>query len=126
MSARNLVLGLMLAAAALTVAPNAIDRRPVLIWNAAASAPIGLYRMQPEDRLAVPDLVVVAPPEPFAAKLEDRAYLPRGVPLLKRILAFRANRLPQPSRDSDRWRRDGGHARKGPPRPTSARLAGPR
>jgi type IV secretory pathway protease TraF len=84
MNARTFILGLTLAAAALTVAPAAIDRRPMFIWNASASAPIGLYRVLPEDRLAIPDLVVVMPPAPLAALLADRGYLPRGVPLLKR------------------------------------------
>jgi conjugative transfer signal peptidase TraF len=88
MSARTFVLGLMLAAAALTVAPAAIGQHPMFIWNASASAPIGLYRVLPEDRLAIPDLVVVMPPDPLAALLADRGYLPRGIPLLKRIVGL--------------------------------------
>jgi conjugative transfer signal peptidase TraF len=60
----------------------------VLIWNASASVPIGLYHVQPEDHLAITDLVVVVPPEPVAGFLAERDYLPRGVPLLKRVLAL--------------------------------------
>jgi hypothetical protein len=41
----------------------AINWSPVLIWNASASVPIGLYHVQPNDHLAVTDLVVVTPPE---------------------------------------------------------------
>jgi len=88
MSARHLALGLMLGAVTLTVAPAAIDRHLVFIWNASASAPIGLYRVQAEDHPTVPDLVVVMPPEPVATFLANGGYLPRGVPLLKRILAL--------------------------------------
>jgi conjugative transfer signal peptidase TraF len=60
----------------------------MFIWNASASAPIGLYRVLAEDRLAILDLVVVMPPDPLADFLEARSYLPRGVPLLKRIVGL--------------------------------------
>jgi conjugative transfer signal peptidase TraF len=69
--------------------PLAIDPSPRLIWNASASVPIGLYVVGPATRLEVDDLVVVRPPEDVAAFLADGGYLPRGVPLLKRILAHR-------------------------------------
>ncbi|WP_287096196.1 S26 family signal peptidase, partial [Mesorhizobium sp.] len=38
-------------------------------------------------RIEVTDLVVVRPPEPLAAFLAERGYLPRGVALIKRVLA---------------------------------------
>jgi type IV secretory pathway protease TraF len=44
--------------------------------------------VQPKDYLAIPDLVVVMAPEPVAGFLAERGYLPRGVPLLKQILAL--------------------------------------
>ena len=61
---------------------------PRLIWNASASVPIGLYAVQPAGVLHVTDLVVIRPPEPLASFLADRGYLPKGVPLLKRVLAL--------------------------------------
>lgn len=61
---------------------------PKLIWNASASVPIGLYAVQPTRTLHVTELVVVRPPEPLASFLAERGYLPKGVPLLKRILAL--------------------------------------
>ncbi|MGH6847464.1 MAG: S26 family signal peptidase [Methylocella sp.] len=88
MSARIVILGTMLASATLTIAPAAIDFSPAFIWNASASVPIGLYRVLPEDHLAVTDLVVLMPPEPIAKFLADRDFLPRGVTLLKRVLAL--------------------------------------
>jgi conjugative transfer signal peptidase TraF len=88
MSARTTTLGTMLAAAALTIGPGVMDLRPVFIWNASASVPIGLYRVEPEGRPAVPDLVAVMPPEPISAFLADGGYLPRGVPLLKRVVGL--------------------------------------
>ena len=38
--------------------------------------------------LTVTDLVVALPPAPLAAMLADEGYLPRGVPLIKRVLAL--------------------------------------
>jgi conjugative transfer signal peptidase TraF len=58
------------------------------IWNASESVPIGLYRIQPTGRLFVTKLVAVEPPEPLATILADGRYLPRGIPMLKRVLAL--------------------------------------
>jgi type IV secretory pathway protease TraF len=44
--------------------------------------------VRPADVLHVTELVVVRPPEPLASFLADGGYLPKGVPLLKRILAL--------------------------------------
>ena len=85
---RILVLATMLGGVVLTSVPVAIDWPPAVIWNASASVPIGLYYVQPEEHLAVADLVVVTPPEPIARLLAERDYLPRSVPLLKRVLAL--------------------------------------
>ena len=80
----------MLALATLGVGLGAVPPvdPPLLIWNASASVPVGLYAVEPPIGLRVADLVVVRPPEPLAEFLADRAYLPRGVPLLKHILAL--------------------------------------
>ncbi len=87
MSRRATVLT-MLVSTALLVAPGWFGYTPAVIWNASASAPIGLYRLAPIGRLDIGDYVVVAPPEPLAAFLAERRYLPLGVPLIKRVLAL--------------------------------------
>ena len=61
---------------------------PRLIWNASASVPIGLYAVHPAGALRVTELVVVRPPKTLASFLDERRYLPKGVPMLKRILAL--------------------------------------
>ncbi|HPF22343.1 MAG TPA: S26 family signal peptidase [Hyphomonas sp.] len=66
---------------------------PKLIWNASASAPIGLYTVVSDDDLSVGDLVVVDPPKPLASYLDERGYLPEGVPLLKHIAALPGQRV---------------------------------
>ncbi len=57
-----------------------------LVWNVSASAPIGLYRIEPAERLEVPDLVAVMPPEPLEDFMVERGYIGRDVPLLKRVM----------------------------------------
>ncbi len=78
-------MGLGISAAAL---PQQSDRSPWLVWNVSGSVPIGLYAVAPAGELHVTDLMVVRPPDAIANFLADRGYLPRGVPLLKRILAL--------------------------------------
>jgi len=68
--------------------PALVDLPKKLIWNVSASAPIGLYRVQPPDGIEITDLAVVEPPEPVASFLETGGYIPRGVPLMKRVLAL--------------------------------------
>ena len=61
---------------------------PRFVWNASESVPTGLYQVQPTHHLIVTMLVVAYPPDPLASFLADRGYLPRGVPLIKRVLAL--------------------------------------
>jgi conjugative transfer signal peptidase TraF len=71
-----------------TALPLAVDVSPRFIWNASASVPIGLYANEPATQLQLNDLVVVRPPEDIATFLAEGGYLPRGVPMLKHILAL--------------------------------------
>ena len=84
------VMTLLTTLLAATAVLSSIAARPVprFLWNASESVPIGLYRLHPTAGLAVTDLVAVLPPEPLATILADGQYLPRGVPLLKRVLAL--------------------------------------
>jgi conjugative transfer signal peptidase TraF len=77
-----------LGAAVVAVSTIATKPVPRYIWNASRSVPIGLYRLQPTGRVAVSQLVAVQSPDPLATFLADRRYLPRGIPLLKRVLAL--------------------------------------
>ncbi|MHA7776011.1 S26 family signal peptidase [Roseibium sp. M-1] len=74
--------------AALTLTPVVVDWRPRLIWNASASVPVGLYFAQSVGRLEVGNLVAVTPPKELTDFLAQREYLPRGVPLIKHVLAL--------------------------------------
>ena len=82
---RLLVIGLQ-ASAILALACQE-HARPWLLWNATASAPIGLYAVQPEPRPKVGDLLVVRPDPAFARWMVERRYIGRDVPLVKRVAA---------------------------------------
>jgi type IV secretory pathway protease TraF len=60
----------------------------ILLWNASASVPVGLYALETTDKRYVSELVAVLPPEPLATFLAAGNYLPRGVPMLKHVLAL--------------------------------------
>lgn len=65
-----------------------VEPPKTMIWNASASAPIGLYALQRADELDVTDLVAVTAPPLIAEFLANRGYLPIGVPMMKRVLAL--------------------------------------
>lgn len=60
---------------------------PRLVWNASASAPLGLYRVEPDRALARGDMVVARVPEHVRAVAARRHYIPANVPLVKRVAA---------------------------------------
>jgi conjugative transfer signal peptidase TraF len=66
---------------------------PRLIWNASASAPIGLYAVSPAGRVHVGDTVIAWPPRDVRALAAARHYLPSGVPLVKRVAAGPGHRI---------------------------------
>jgi len=78
-------LALTLAATGALVSTLFAHREPMLVWNASASVPIGLYAVRPIGTLKVTDLVVARPPKPLATWLGQRRYLPEGAPLIKRV-----------------------------------------
>lgn len=71
----------------LFVAVALLAPHPRFVWNATASAPIGLYRLTKIDRPAIGDLVAVMPPPVLAHFLDERRYFALGVPLLKHVAA---------------------------------------
>jgi conjugative transfer signal peptidase TraF len=78
----------MLAGICLTAGPALVAPVPRLVWNASASLPMGLYRVHTVDHLAVGDIVLAPAPAALVPLFAVRAYLPAGVPLLKRVAAL--------------------------------------
>jgi conjugative transfer signal peptidase TraF len=88
LATRSITLTTIVAATALTLFTIIWRPAPRLLWNASASVPIGLYNVRPTTRLIVSELVVAMPPAPLAKLLAEGGYLPRNVPLIKRIAAL--------------------------------------
>lgn len=61
-------------------------RDPLLVWNTSESSPRGLYLFSAAAP-AAGDFVIAWPPVDAAGLAEARGYLPRGVPLIKTMVA---------------------------------------
>ena len=81
---RTVLLGLGIAALGLTIAQPPLPR---LVWNASASAPIGLYAVSPGTAPGRGDMVSAWPPAAARQLAAHRRYLPANVPLVKRVAA---------------------------------------
>jgi conjugative transfer signal peptidase TraF len=76
------------------LAASALWKLPVLlVWNASASAPVGLYRLRAGADVRRGDLAVAWAPR-WARKLAAaRHYLPANVPLVKRVAAVHGDKV---------------------------------
>ncbi len=61
---------------------------PFVVWNASASAPIGLYQIEQNTSPEIGDFVLVKPDESLENFITLRGYLPENIPLLKRVAAL--------------------------------------
>ena len=84
---------LALQAGAILALVGQTHARPVLVWNATASAPVGLYSVQPDAHPRPGELVVVHADPVLAAWMVNRGYIGRGVPLVKRVAATAGARV---------------------------------
>jgi len=75
-----------LAALSMMGAAFVLPARPWLVWNATASAPVGLYRLSP-DAPELGDFALAEAPASARKLAAERGYLPADVPLVKRIAA---------------------------------------
>jgi conjugative transfer signal peptidase TraF len=66
---------------------------PRLVWNASASAPVGLYAVAPQASLTRGDMVIAWAPRAARMLAARRHYLPVNVPLVKRITAIAGDRV---------------------------------
>ena len=88
MTRRRHVVAIGSAAVATIALTAAWKHTPLLVWNASASVPIGLYAVHDAGRLATGELVVVQPPETLADFLAAGQYLPKRVSLIKHVAAL--------------------------------------
>jgi len=88
MTARRTIVWATALSVTLIVLPAVATWSPRVLWNASASVPVGLYRLHPLGYLTIGDMVAVQPPRALSDYLDARGYLPRGVPLLKHVVAL--------------------------------------
>jgi len=81
---RIAVTGVGIALVGLTMA---FPPAPRLVWNASASAPIGLYAVTPGASIEPGDMVIARVPEPYRMLAAKRHYIPANVPLVKHVAA---------------------------------------
>jgi len=81
---RVAVIGAGIAFVGLTIA---FPPAPRLVWNASASAPIGLYAVTPGATVEPGDMVIARVPDPSRMMAAERRYIPANVPLVKRVVA---------------------------------------
>lgn len=86
-------IGACAALIAAVIATVASPPHPRLLWNASASAPIGLWRVLPDAPVRRGDMVVARLAEPWRSLAARRHYLPANVPLIKRIAAEPGDRV---------------------------------
>ena len=68
-------------------------KTPCLVWNATASAPLGLYRVATGETLHRGDLVLALPSRSIQQFVANRGYLPLGVPMVKHVAALAHDRI---------------------------------
>ena len=69
-------------------AAGVLQPMPRLIWNASASAPLGLYWVGRGEAISRGDLVLAELPDAARRIAAQRGYLPSGVPVIKHIAAL--------------------------------------
>nr|WP_231708491.1 S26 family signal peptidase [Sphingomonas populi] len=88
---RRRILGRRLAATGIGVTllglTMAFPPAPRLVWNASASAPVGLYAVTPGTPVDPGDMVIARVPERWRRMAAQRRYIPANVPLVKRVAA---------------------------------------
>lgn len=85
---RRLGIAALVGGAAVPLLLSIAWRPPVLlVWNASASAPVGLYRLLARDPIRRGDTVVAWTPGPARMLAARRHYLPANVPLVKKVVA---------------------------------------
>jgi conjugative transfer signal peptidase TraF len=89
MSRRGVLAVGVLGVAALAWSPP----MPRLVWNVTASAPLGLYRVEFGLPPARGDLVLARLPETVRTLAAERSYLPKTVPVVKRVAAMAGDRI---------------------------------
>lgn len=88
MKIRRALIGVLAASGLFALLAASLNTSERLVWNATASAPIGLYWVETDSPLAVGDYLAVRPAPDLANWLAQRGYVPKGALLIKRLAAL--------------------------------------
>jgi conjugative transfer signal peptidase TraF len=80
----TIALGVGLVALVTTII---VTPRPLFVWNASASATIGLYFVSSRSGLERGDMAALWLPPRHRRLAADRGYLPHNIPAIKRVVA---------------------------------------
>jgi conjugative transfer signal peptidase TraF len=81
---QSIALGIGLAALCATII---VTPRPLFVWNASASATIGLYFLSSTSGLERGDMAALWLPPRHRKVAAQRRYLPHNIPAIKRVVA---------------------------------------
>lgn len=81
---RGVAVALLVCALGLTIA---LQPRTLFVWNASASAPVGLYVVTSPSDVAKGDMAIARLPRSSRALADARHYVPASVPLVKHVAA---------------------------------------
>jgi conjugative transfer signal peptidase TraF len=65
----------------------------LLVWNASASAPVGLYQVHANEAVKRGNMAIAWAPQPARHLAAVRRYVPANVPLVKRVAATAGDRV---------------------------------
>jgi conjugative transfer signal peptidase TraF len=85
---RRATISLMSLGVAALGAAGVLQPTPRLIWNASASAPLGIYWVTRDETISRGDLVLAELPDAARHLAAERGYLPSGVPIVKHVAAI--------------------------------------
>ena len=81
---RGLAIAVLIGSPGLTLAAPI---RPLLVWNATPSAPVGLYAISAPHDVMKGEMVIARLSPPWRTLADARRYVPASVPLVKRVAA---------------------------------------
>jgi conjugative transfer signal peptidase TraF len=91
---RLLIIGALVGCSTVPLAASLVLKMPlVLVWNASASAPVGLYRLHTGEPVRRGEMAIARIPGPSRPLAARRHYLPANVPLVKRVAAVAGDRV---------------------------------
>lgn len=91
---RLVAIAALIGCIAAPLAATMLWEPPVLfVWNASASAPVGLYRLGAGGPIRRGDMVVAWTPQRARSLAASRRYVPANVPLVKRVAAVGGDRV---------------------------------